>query len=221
MKLKLFSIPIAVVAGIAAVCIFHPGKAYAEPRFAGMSPSPLADKVTYSVDPMHMGLYFEITHLGLSKVQGRLNKVTGKIYEDSKDLTKSSVEISAETGSIDTGVQPRDEHLQQAEYFDSKKFPNLTFKSTKIVKKGKGYVAIGNLTIKGVTKQISLPFQHFGPYEMKGFGDQPVRVGVICDPITIKRTDFGVGTNQKLPDGTEGASDAVVIRISLEGTRDK
>ncbi|RYG38517.1 polyisoprenoid-binding protein [bacterium] len=221
MKLKLALLPIALVASAAAYVAFHPGVAYAEPRLAGATPSTLDEGGEYTIDPMHASIYFEITHLGLSKVHGRFNAFSAKVHEDPKDLNKSTVEFSAKIDSIDTGVAPRDTHLKAPEYFDAAKFADLTFKSTKVAKAKNGYVLTGDLTIKGNTKKITIPFKHYGPYTMKGMGDQPTRIGIIAEPITIKRTDFGIGDAKALPDGTMGVSDEVIVRLSFEATLDK
>lgn len=213
-------VPIALAGGYLAYVTLHPGIAYAEPRMASGVATPFAQKASYTIDPQHTGLIFEIRHLGLSVVTGRFNKFLGKVVED-KDLTKSSVEISIQSDSVDTAVAERDAHLRTADFFDVAKFPTLTFKSTKIEKAKDGYLLTGDLTIKGKTKSISIPFKHYGPYSMPGMPDQPARIGVVAEPITIKRSDFGVGSQFKFPDGTEGASDAVTIRISFEATLDK
>lgn len=221
MNLRTALIPLALVAGLIGAIALHPGVAYAEPRVASGRPTPLSQGARYTIDPEHGTFYFEIGHMGLSKVHGRLNKFSGKVHEDAKDLTKSSVEFAAQVESIDTGVAARDAHLRAADFFDVAKYPELTFRSTKVVRAKKGYIVTGDLTIKGKTKRISIPFRHFGPYLLKGFGEQPTRIGVVADPITIKRSDFGIGSTAHLPDGTMGASDEVVVRISFEGLQDK
>ncbi|CAN5406390.1 YceI family protein [soil metagenome] len=219
MKLKLAFVPIALATIFAGYAAFHPGVAYAEPRMAEGTPSSFAEPAEpadYTVDPDHTNLYFDIGHLGLSRVHGRIGKFTGKIHEDEKDLSRSSVEFTAQMESIDTAVAARDAHLRTAEFFDVAKYPTLSFKSTKIAKGKGGYVATGDLTIKGVTKTISIPFKHYGPYTMKGMGDQPTRVGIIAAPIVLKRSDFGVGSTAPMPDGNVGVSDDVNVEISLE-----
>jgi polyisoprenoid-binding protein YceI len=221
MNLKITLTPIAIAAGLAAYVTLHPGRAYTEPRLASVNSTPIGQQASYTIDPGHTSVYFEITHLGLSKTQGRFNKVSGKIREDVRDLTKSSVEFTAQVDSLDTALPVRDEHLRAAEYFDVAHHPELTFRSTKVAKAKGGYVVTGDLTIKGTTRTVAIPFKHYGPLTLQGVGDQPPRIGVIAEPITIKRTDFGVGTNKKLPDGTPGASDEVTVRISLEATLDK
>jgi polyisoprenoid-binding protein YceI len=213
--------PLALTAGLAAWVVLHPGVGFAEPRIAAGEATPFAQPASYTIDPMHGTISFEITHLGISKVHGRFNKFGGKIREDAEDVGKSSVEFTAQVDSLDTALAMRDEHLEGSEFFDVARYPEMTFKSTRVARAGDGYVVTGDLTIKGQTKPVSIPFKHYGPLSLKGVGDESTRVGIIAEPITIKRSDFGVGKDIRLPDGTEGASDEVTVRISLEATLDK
>lgn len=217
MKKLIALTPLAGLIVGTVILAFHPGVAIAGPRLT--VPTPFAQGATYTIDAQHAGIYFEIEHLELSKVTGRFNKFSGKIFEHGPDLTKARVEFTAEVASIDTGIGARDDHLRTADFFEVAKYPTLTFKSTEVVKKGKGYVATGDLTIKGRTKRIAIPFQHFGPKKMT-IGEDATRIGVRCDPIVLKRSDFGVGAQFRLPDGTLGASDEVTVRISFEGLLD-
>lgn len=220
MNIRFTLIPLAVAVACAGYVAFHPGVAYAEPRFATLPATEFADQASYTVDVDHCSISFEITHLGLSQTHGRFNKFSGKLKEDAQDLTKSSVEFTAQIDSIDTAVAARDKHLLTADFFDAAKYPTLTFKSTKVEKTKDGYAVTGDLTIKDKTKSITIPFKHYGPYTLT-VGDMSTRVGVVADPIKIKRSDFGVGADFKLPDGREGASDEVIVRISFEAIKDK
>ncbi|MGV3616758.1 MAG: YceI family protein [Fimbriimonas sp.] len=213
MKFKSALIPVTLALGFVSVIAFHPGRAYAEPRIAQGKAAPMIVSGTYNVDPMHSGVYFEIVHMGLARVTGRFNKFSGKIVEDAKDLGKSSVEFTAQVDSVDTMIPARDTHLKNADFFEVEKYPTLKFKSTKVAKTKEGYVVTGDLTIKDKTKSISIPFKHYGPLKHEMMGTV---VGIVAEPIVIKRSDFGVGSTTPLPDGTMGASDEVTIRISLE-----
>jgi len=216
----LIALPIACALGYVGYVAFHPGVSFAEPRMAAGKVSKLADLANYSIDPQHTSIYFEISHMGISRVHGRFNKFSGKMHEDASDLTKSSVEFAAQIDSIDTAVAARDTHLKSADFFDAAKYPEMSFKSTKIEKSKDGYVVTGDLTIKDKTRAISIPFKHYGPIKLT-VGDMSTRVGVVAEPITLKRSDFAVGGPFKLPDGTAGVSDELTVRISLEGTLDK
>jgi polyisoprenoid-binding protein YceI len=205
---------------VGAEFVFHPGKSWAEPRLASTAPTPIQGKARYTVDPMHCSVGFEITHLGLSKTMGLFDECSGTILLDEKDLAKSSVEFRVKVASIDTGVPARDEHLLKPDFFEVEKYPEMKFVSKEVKKMGQGYVVIGDLTMKDKTKTISIPFKHYGPLKLT-MGAEETRIGVVADPITIRRSDFGIGNQFKLPDGTEGASDAVTVRLSFEAILQK
>jgi polyisoprenoid-binding protein YceI len=219
MKAKLTLIPVAAVVGLGTYVVFHPGRAYAEPRMPKIAaPSAFQQGGTFTLDPAHTSVGFEIGHLGISKVQGRFTKFTGKVRENAADLSQSGVEFTAQIDSIDTAVAPRDAHLKSPDFFDAAKYPELTFKSTRVRKARGGYVADGALTIKGVTKPVSISFKHYGPIT-DPWGNS--RVGVVAEPITINRQDYGIAYNDKLKDGTPSVANEVTVRISLEATLDK
>lgn len=220
MKVKYALIPATLAVGFGAYVAFHPGVAYAEPLIVSQGKAmEIKDTANYSIDPMHTSIYFEIPHMGLANVHGRINKFTGKVSTSGADLSKASVEFSAEARSIDTGVTPRDTHLKSADFFAVEKYPAITFKSTKISKSRNGYTAEGDLTIKAVTKKVSIPFKFYGP--LKGSGEQPDKIGVIAEPIKINRRDFGVNYGNNLPDGTPAIGNEVTIRIALEAAKAK
>lgn len=221
MKARVALLPLALVFGTAAYVALHPGVAYADIQVGKGKPFEPLVTADYDIDPEHGGVSFEISHLQVSEVHGRFNKFSGKIHEDAQDVTKSTVEFTARIDSIDTAVSMRDAHLKQAEYFDAEKFPEMTFKSTKVAKAKGGYVVTGDLTIKGKTKSISIPFKHYGPISIAGMPEMGPRVGIVAEPFTIKRTEFGVGDASIMPDGMIGASDEVKIRISIEAIRTK
>jgi polyisoprenoid-binding protein YceI len=220
MKRTILLMPLLIATGAAGYIGLHPGISRAEIRFQNAKPTRLANGASYAIDPQHAGIYFEITHLGLSKVTGRFNRFSGKVVEDSGDLTRASVEFTAQVDSIDTAITARDNHLRTADFFEVSKYPEIRFKSTKVTKSKEGYLVAGDLTIKGKTRTVFIPFKHYGPLTLTA-GDKSTRIGVVAEPITLKRSDFGVGGDFKLPDGTEGASNEVTVRISFEAILDK
>ncbi|MDQ3024528.1 MAG: YceI family protein [bacterium] len=217
-KSVIYSVIACAVLG-AAYIAYQPGVLHIEPRIAHAAPAPIS-QATYSIDPMHSSIYFDIAHLGLSRINGRFNKFSGKIVEDAANVGNSSVEFTAEASSIDTGIEARDNHLRNADFFDVEKFPTLTFKSTEVRQAGAGYVLTGDLTLHGVTKQVTIPFTHHGPYTLEQQGKSVTRIGVVAEPITILRSDFGIGKTDPMPDGTMGLSNEVEVRISFEATLD-
>jgi polyisoprenoid-binding protein YceI len=216
MKSKLAILSLAAPVAFGAYVAFYPGRAFAEPRMPKLtSPSSMKQAGNFTVDSTHTSVGFEIKHMGLSSVQGRFTGLSGVVVEDPKDLAKSHVDFQVQTSTIDTAVPARDHHLASADFFDVAKYPTITFKSTKIAKLGDHYVAYGNLTMKDVTKQIAIPFKHYGPIK-DPFGS--TRMGIVAEPITIKRSEYHVNWNAPMPDGSKMLPDEVTVKLSLEAT---
>ncbi|HEY0868049.1 MAG TPA: YceI family protein [Fimbriimonas sp.] len=194
----------------------HPGIAYAETPLASLAAA-IQGAGAYTTDAAHTSVGFEIDHLGIARVQGRFAKTNGKIQFDPKNVTQGSVNFTIATDSIDTAIAPRDTHLKSADFFDAAKYPEIKFQSTKVRKDGERYVADGNLTIKDVTKPVSIPFTVHGPIT-DPWGKS--RIGVIAEPIKLNRQDYNVAYNDKLPSGVSSVGDEVTIRLSVEATLD-
>ena len=146
---------------------------------------------------------------------GRFKDFKGTVQYNDQDPTRSTVEFSAKIDSIDTGVAQRDAHLKTADFFDAEKFPTMTFKSTHVEKKGKGYLLHGDLTIKGVTKSISLPFTMTGAVKDTWGG---TRFGISA-ATTIDRRDFGITWGNGLPLGGLDVANEVSIELQAEAVR--
>src|SRR3974390_645066 len=111
----------------------------------------------WNIDLAHSGVNFSVRHMVISKVRGRFTKYTGKLELDEQDLTRSTVDIRIDASSIDTGVADRDAHLRSTDFFDVEKFPELTFASMRIEKvSGDRYRVLGDLTIRGTTREVPL-----------------------------------------------------------------
>ena len=207
-------------AAIAGAMLLSPGPAFPAPRLLRSAAVKAALPVagTYTIDPMHTSIGFEIQHMGLSKVQGRFDDKSGKIVADPDDLSKSSVSFTAQVASIDTNVAPRDADLKSPNFFDAAKYPTLTFQSTAIRKVRSGYVADGTLTIKDQSHPVSIPFRYLGPVQ-DPFGG--TRLGILTDPITISRSAYGITWDHKMPDGSPQLADTVTVLLSAEATKDK
>lgn len=169
----------------------------------------------YKVDPSHSVIGFSIRHFEISLVRGRFKEFNSTIHYDASDVTKSTVEFTAKVESIDTGVAGRDNHLRNADFFEVAKFPEMTFKSTKVEKKGKGYVLHGDFTLKGVTKQISLPFNLVGAIK-DNRGN--FRFGVAAE-TKINRRDYGITWGAKMANGGLNVADEVTIELQLEAVK--
>jgi polyisoprenoid-binding protein YceI len=169
----------------------------------------------YRVDAGHSVIGFSVKHFELSFVRGRFKEFTSTIHYDAADVTKSTVEFTAKVESIDTGVAGRDNHLRTADFFDVAKFPEMTFKSTKVEKKGNGYVMHGDFTLKGVTKQISFPFTVTGAIK-DNRGN--MRFGVAAE-TKINRRDYGITWGAKMANGGLSVADEVIIDLQLEAVK--
>lgn len=166
---------------------------------------------TYNFDKAHSSIGFRVKHMGLVEVPGYFRDFTGAINYDMKDAAKSTVEFSAKMDSVDTGVAGRDKHLKSADFFEIEKFPEMTFKSTKVEKKGKNLMVTGDLTMKGVTKSISFPVTVAGFIK----DQRGTKMGAVAE-TTINRRDFGVNYGSNLPNGTPMLSDEIKVVLNVE-----
>lgn len=177
------------------------------------APIPAGD---YKIDPAHSVIGFAVRHLEINWVEGRFKDFEGTVHYDDKDVTKSSVEFTAKVESIDTGVAPRDKHLRTADFFEVEKYPTLTFKSTRVERKGKdAYVLHGDLTIKGVTKPVQLSF-HLAGAVKDPWGN--TRFGVEAE-TKINRRDFGINYGNAFAGGGLDVGNEVRITLQLEAMR--
>jgi polyisoprenoid-binding protein YceI len=179
----------------------------------GAPAAALAEESTWAIDGAHSHTGFTIRHLVISNVRGEFGKTTGVVTLDDKDLARSSVEATIETGSVDTRVADRDAHLRSPDFFDAAKYPTMTFKSTRVEKAGNGKLKVtGNLTIKDVTKPVVLDVS--GPTgEVKDpWGN--TRRGISAT-AKINRRDFGL-TWGKVVEAGPVVGDEVAIEIEAE-----
>ena len=162
---------------------------------------------TYTIDPTHTFPSFEINHLGFSTQRGRFNKSSGSIVLD-RAAKKANVDITIDTNSISTGFDKLETHLRAEDFFNTAKFPTITFKSTGAKFEGDKLAAVsGNLTMHGVTKSVTLTVTAFH------CGMNPVYKKDACGAdaeTTIKRSEFGI--NYALP----AVSDQVKLLIQVE-----
>ena len=169
----------------------------------------------YKIDPGHSSANFSVRHMMVSTVTGRFaGGVSGTIHYDDKDVSKSSVKATIKVASINTDNENRDKDLRGANFFDADKYPEITFESQRVEKRGDGYVAVGNFTMKGVTKQVELPFTIGGRInDGKGHG----RLGIQSN-TTLNRQDYGVSWNRTVEGGGVVVGNEVKIDLNIEGT---
>ena len=172
-------------------------------------PLALAQTSTWAPDKAHSEVDFSILHMSLSNVRGRFGNIGGTITWNDADITKSSVNITIDVSTVDTGVAGRDSDLKSATFFDTTQFPSATFVSTSVEKTGNGLTVNGNLTLHGVTKPVTLAVQ--GPTgPVQGMDHKP-HAGFSAT-ATISRTAFGIAS--KYPAAMIG--DDVKLDIDLD-----
>lgn len=165
----------------------------------------------YPIDNNHSTVGFSVPILGgLSQVKGKFTDFAITLNNDEKDITKSSVSVVIKATSVDTGIEGRDRHLRSADFFDVEKYPEITFKSERIEKKGKQFIAYGPLTMHGVTKQIALPFTVTGTF--KNPSTNKTSVGYSARTV-LNRRDFGI--NYSRQDNPTFVGDNITIEIEL------
>jgi polyisoprenoid-binding protein YceI len=167
---------------------------------------------SFTIDPVHSNIGFSVRHMAVSNVKGRFTEFTGTIVYDAADMTKSSVDVVIRTASVNTDNVNRDNDLKGSNYLDATKFPEVTFKSTRIEKRGEGFVAVGSLAIHGVSKEISIPFSILGKTrDARG----KVRLGAEGG-VTIDRRDFGITISRALDGGGLVVGNEVKIELEVE-----
>ncbi|RJQ79387.1 polyisoprenoid-binding protein [Pseudonocardiaceae bacterium YIM PH 21723] len=161
---------------------------------------------TWTIDSVHSDVTFVVRHLGVSKVRGRFDAVTGTIVTG-EEPAQSSVTATIEAASIDTNNEQRDGHVRSAEFLDVEQYENLTFSSTAVRLDGENVQIDGDLTLHGVTKSVTLSG------ELGGFaeGPQGTVLGVSA-ATTVSRSEFGVGAG--IPAAVVG--DKVTIELNIE-----
>lgn len=169
----------------------------------------------YEIDPMHSKAGFEVPHLVISSVEGKFKTYEGKINLN-KDFSKSTVEAVLDANSIDTGVEQRDEHLRSADFFNTAEFPQIKFKSTKIEGKPDKFKLIGDLTIRGVTKKVTLDSKYLGAV-VDGYGNSKV---ALEGKTVINRKDFGLSWNSVVEAGPV-VGDKITIELKIQAARPK
>ena len=176
----------------------------------------LAD--TYAIDKNHSEAMFRVRHL-VSKVSGKFDDFAGTINVDPKNAAASSVQFAIKTASVDTGNADRDKDLRTANFFDADRYPEITFKSISVKPTSKKdvYDVTGDLTMRGVTKRITIPVEFLGFARDPWGGD---RAGFTLS-TTLNRKDYGINWNKALDNGGYLLSDDVDITVNIEAMKSK
>jgi polyisoprenoid-binding protein YceI len=176
--------------------------------------TPQTATTTWNIDPVHSVAEFKVKHMMISNVKGQFPKVSGKLTLDESDLTKSKVETSIETASIETRDPQRDGHLKSPDFFHVEKFPTMTFKSTgiKVVRDGE-LSAEGDLTIRDTTRKVVFTVEGPTPPAKDPWGNTRRAVSATTK---INRKDFGLTWNAALETGGILVGDEVTITLDVQ-----
>lgn len=169
---------------------------------------------TWTIDSDHSVAAFSIRYLMLAKIRGQCNKLKGTIRFDPADIPGSSVEITFDVAGITTGIRKRDEHLMSDDFFDVKKYPAITFKSTSSEKTGVNNCKVtGELTIHGITRAVVFEADFVGPVKSPMGGE--ISMGFMARTV-INREDFGMTWNEPMEGGGLMLAKDVEIRLDIE-----
>jgi polyisoprenoid-binding protein YceI len=171
---------------------------------------------TYAIDPTHSRIGFVARHAMVTKVRGSFNEFTGTGYFDAEDPSASSLQLTIQAASIDTRNADRDGHLRSNDFFDMETYPEITFVSTAVEPQGGNEFRVtGDLTIKGVTKPVSVDLEYTGS-AVDPFQNQ--RIG-LEGATTINRKDWGVTWNAALETGGVLVSEKVTLEFEVSAIR--
>jgi polyisoprenoid-binding protein YceI len=173
-----------------------------------------AATTTWQIDPAHTAAGFSVKHLMISTVRGQFKGVNGTINWDDQDVSKSTVEVTIDAKTVDTTEPARDKDLRSEKFFDTDKYPTITFKSTKVEQISAGKLKVtGDLTIHGVTKQVVLDVEGPSAQVKDPWGNTRIAINATTK---VNRQDYGVKWNASIDGGGVVVGDDVNITIDLE-----
>jgi len=176
--------------------------------------TPQAATTTWQLDPVHSVAEFKVRHMMISNVKGLFTGISGVLHLDEADISNSYVEATIDAASINTREPQRDAHLKSGDFFESEKFPTLSFKSTHVRRAGVGELSVvGELTIHGVTKEVTFDVE--GPSSPAKDPWANTRIGLFAT-TRINRKDFGLTWNSALETGGVLVGDEVTITLDIQ-----
>lgn len=184
---------------------------------AVLAATPARAAEVFDIDSAHSLVGFEITHMMINDVEGKFKDFSGQLTWDAADPAKSALSGTIKADSIDTDNEKRDAHLRGPDFFDTAKYPDISFKTSKIEKRGDGYVGTGELTMHGVTKPVEIPFTVTEKIA-DPFGN--TRIG-LKGALNLNRKDYGIEWNKALDQGGMLLGDDVRITLKAEGIMKK
>ena len=175
--------------------------------------STVLQAATWEADAAHSSIAFNLKHMMIANVHGSFGKFTATVNYDEKDITKSTIQATIDVASINTDNEQRDTHLKSADFFDVAKFPSIIFVSKMIHKTKDGLMIMGDLTMHGVTKEVTLTAENPSAPVTDPWGGTRIAVSAITK---VNRTDFGIVWNKTLESGGVLVGTDVNITIEIE-----
>ncbi len=170
-------------------------------------------QTTWKIDPSHSSIRFAVDHMVISEVEGIFSKYEGSVIATKDDFSNAKINFTVDVNSVNTDNAKRDEHLRSADFFETEKFPKMTFVSSSVTKTGTGkYNLKGKLTLHGVTKDIAL-MMTYGGTTKDPWGN--TKAGLKVTGV-INRTDFGLKYNSVLEAGSLMIGEEVTITAKVE-----
>jgi polyisoprenoid-binding protein YceI len=169
----------------------------------------------YTIDPAHTRLGFVARHAMVTKVRGNFDQFTGTAHVDTANPAASKVELTIDAASVKTGNPDRDGHLQSADFFGAQDNPQITFSSTEVSRDGATWTVTGDLTIKGVSKSVTIDFDEVGSAQ-DPFGN--TRVG-FEGGTTVNRSDWGLSFNAALETGGVLVSEKIKLEFDISAIK--
>ncbi|HEY0794679.1 MAG TPA: YceI family protein [Acidisarcina sp.] len=170
-------------------------------------------QTTWKIDPAHSEADFAVKHMGISTVHGHFGNVNGTLTMDSADITKSAVNATVDTTTVDTGVAQRDGHLKSPDFFEVAKYPTMTFVSKQFKKVDGKLQVIGDLTIHGVTKSVTLDVEGPSKEQLDPYGKTRIAASMTT---SIHRQDFGLVWQGQLKSGDVVVGDDIKVELDVE-----
>jgi len=179
--------------------------------------APMAFAATYTIDPVHSQVHFTVPHLMVFKVRGDFSDFAGNVEFDQAKGKLTKTEATIQIASLDTREPKRDEHLRSPDFFAAEQYPTMTFASKKVSGQGDDMTVTGDLTIRGVTREVTLKGGYQGS-NTDPWGNE--RIGFAAE-TTINRHDYGLNWNQALETGGVLVGDEVVIGLEIQAIKNK
>ncbi|MGE0405316.1 MAG: YceI family protein [Candidatus Korobacteraceae bacterium] len=172
---------------------------------------------TYHIDSGDSSIRFSVRHMVIHKVHGRFKEFSGTLLLDESDLTKSSVEVTIQTASINTEDGPRDKDLRSASFLEVEKYPKMSFASRRVEKNAEGYALVGDLSLHGVTKEVRIPFTFNGKVK----NTMGKTVAGFDGRVTINRQEWGINYSKLLDNGGLVAGNEVEIELDVVAVKEE